>query len=147
LGYLKSEFDPLPPLKLKEAAPDETAEEKKKREDANAEMQGGRARRDYDRRYEQAALDKLRDGREPDSGGAAQAAVGRDGSAADGGGAAAFDDLTMSGRDKLLTEQGRRTGRTISALRALSGGRVHPGQPRADAGGAPGLRRSLSRWT
>ncbi len=51
------------------------------------EMKAGRARREYDRRYEQAALDKLRgDGRESDSGGAAEAAVGCDGSAADGGG-------------------------------------------------------------
>ena len=41
VGYFKSEFDPLQPLKLKEAAPGESAEEKKKREDANAEMHGG----------------------------------------------------------------------------------------------------------
>jgi Asp-tRNA(Asn)/Glu-tRNA(Gln) amidotransferase A subunit family amidase len=107
VGYLKSEFDPLQPLKLKEAAPDESAEDKKKREAANAEMQAGRARREYDRRYEQAALEKLRamgvnlipvelpklpwDAMVPLL--TAEAA-------------AAFDDLTMSGRDKLLTEQG-----------------------------------------
>ena len=36
IGYLKSEFDPPEPLKLAEAKPNETAEEKKKREDANA---------------------------------------------------------------------------------------------------------------
>jgi len=107
VGYLKSEFDPLEPLKLKEAAPGESAEDKKKREDANAEMQAGRARREYDRRFEQAALEKLRgmgvnlipvelpklpwDAMVPLL--TAEAA-------------AAFDDLTMSGRDKLLTEQG-----------------------------------------
>ncbi len=107
IGYFKSEFDPLPPLKLKEAAPDETADEKKKREDANAEMLAGRARREYDRRYEQAALEKLRamgvnlipvelpklpwDAMVPLL--TAEAA-------------AAFDDLTMTGRDRLLTEQG-----------------------------------------
>jgi Asp-tRNA(Asn)/Glu-tRNA(Gln) amidotransferase A subunit family amidase len=107
VGYLKSEFDPLPPLKLKEAAAGETDEERKKREDANAEMVAGRARREYDRRYEQAALEKLRgmgvnlipvelpklpwDAMVPLL--TAEAA-------------AAFDDLTMSGRDKLLTEQG-----------------------------------------
>ena len=93
--------------RLKEAAPNETAEEKKKREDAQCCDEAGRARRDYDRQYEQAALDKLR------SMGVnlipvelpklpwesmvplltAEAA-------------AAFDDLTMSGRDRLLTEQG-----------------------------------------
>jgi Asp-tRNA(Asn)/Glu-tRNA(Gln) amidotransferase A subunit family amidase len=107
VGYLKTEFDPLDPLKLKEAAPGESAEDKKKREDTNAEMRAGRARREYDRRYESAALDKLRamgvnlipvelpklpwDAMVPLL--TAEAA-------------AAFDDLTMSGRDKLLTEQG-----------------------------------------
>ncbi len=107
IGYLKSEFDPLPPLQLKEAAPNETAEETKKREDANADMQAERTRREYDRRYELAALDKLRsmgvnlipvelpelpwDAMVPLL--TAEAA-------------AAFDDLTMSGGDRLLTEQG-----------------------------------------
>jgi Asp-tRNA(Asn)/Glu-tRNA(Gln) amidotransferase A subunit family amidase len=107
IGYLKSEFDPLPPLQLKEAAPNESAEETKKREDANSAMQDARARRDYDRRYEFAALDKLRsmgvnlipvelpqlpwDAMVPLL--TAEAA-------------AAFDDLTMTGRDRLLTEQG-----------------------------------------
>ena len=107
VGYLKSEFDQLQPLKLKEAAAGETDEEEKKREDANAEMVAGRARREYDRRYEQAAIEKLRgmgvtlipvdlpklpwDAMVPLL--TAEAA-------------AAFDDLTMSGRDRLLTEQG-----------------------------------------
>jgi Asp-tRNA(Asn)/Glu-tRNA(Gln) amidotransferase A subunit family amidase len=107
IGYLKSEFDPLPPLKLKEATAGETDEEKKKREDANAEMVAGRARRKYDRRYEQAALEKLH-------------AMGVNLIPVDlpklpweamvplltAEAAAAFDDLTMSGRDRLLTEQG-----------------------------------------
>ncbi len=60
IGYLKSEFDPPSPLKLKEAAPDESADDKKKREEQNAAVQAARARRDYDRRYDLAALDKLR---------------------------------------------------------------------------------------
>lgn len=107
VGYLKSEFDPLPPLKLKEAVPGESAEDKKKREDANSEMQADRARREYDRRFEQAALDKLR--------GMGvnlipvelpklpwQAFIPLLTAEA----AAAFDDLTMTGRDRLLTEQG-----------------------------------------
>src|SRR5580658_9994842 len=56
VGYLKSEFDPAP-LVPKDAAPNETPEEQKKREDdANAEMQAARTRRDYDRKFEQAAL-------------------------------------------------------------------------------------------
>jgi Asp-tRNA(Asn)/Glu-tRNA(Gln) amidotransferase A subunit family amidase len=107
VGYLKSEFDPPPPLQLKEAAPNETPEQQRKREDANAEMQTARTRRDYDRKYEQAALTKLTkmgvhlipvelpklpwDAMVPLL--TAEAA-------------AAFDDLTMSGRDRLLTEQG-----------------------------------------
>ncbi len=107
VGYVKSEFDPQPPLELKEAAPGETADEAAKREDANAAMQAARARRDYDRQYEQAALTKLTamgvnlipvelpklpwDAMVPLL--TAEAA-------------AAFDDLTMSGRDRLLTQQG-----------------------------------------
>jgi Asp-tRNA(Asn)/Glu-tRNA(Gln) amidotransferase A subunit family amidase len=107
IGYLKSEFDPPPPLKLKEAATKESADEKAKREEHNAQKKVTRARRDYDRRYEVAALDKLRamgvklipvelpklpyDAMVPLL--TAEAA-------------AAFDDLTMTGRDSLLTEQG-----------------------------------------
>jgi Asp-tRNA(Asn)/Glu-tRNA(Gln) amidotransferase A subunit family amidase len=107
IGYLKSEFDPPEPLKLHDAALNETAEEKQKRKERNAQMKEGRARRNYDRRYELAALDKLRamgvklipvelpklpyDAMVPLL--TAEAA-------------AAFDDLTLSGRDRLLTEQG-----------------------------------------
>jgi Asp-tRNA(Asn)/Glu-tRNA(Gln) amidotransferase A subunit family amidase len=107
IGYLKSEFDPPEPLKLHEAAAQETVQDKKKREEHNAARKEARARRDYDRRYDQAALDKLRsmgvnlipvelpklpwDAMVPLL--TAEAA-------------AAFDDLTLSGRDRLLTEQG-----------------------------------------
>jgi Asp-tRNA(Asn)/Glu-tRNA(Gln) amidotransferase A subunit family amidase len=106
IGYLKSAFDPPEPLKLDEAAPNETPEEKKKREEHNAHAAESRARGDYDRRYEAAALDKLH-------------AMGvtlipielpklpygamRDLLTAEA--AAAFDDLTLSGRDSLLTGQ------------------------------------------
>jgi Asp-tRNA(Asn)/Glu-tRNA(Gln) amidotransferase A subunit family amidase len=107
IGYFKGEFDPLPPLQLKDAAPDESPDDQKKREDANAAAQDEYARRTYDKKYEQAALDALTkmgvslipvelpklpwDAMVPLL--TAEAA-------------AAFDDLTMSGRDKLLTEQG-----------------------------------------
>jgi Asp-tRNA(Asn)/Glu-tRNA(Gln) amidotransferase A subunit family amidase len=107
VGYLKSEFDPPEPLKLEEAKPNESAEDKKKREAGNAAAQTGRARRDYDRRYDTAALDKLR-------------AMGVNLIPVElpklpwgamvplltAEAAAAFDDLTLSGRDALLTEQG-----------------------------------------
>ncbi len=107
VGYLKSEFDPQPPLELKEAVPNETAEEQKKREDANAEKQAARTRRDYDRQYEQAALDKLRSMEvnlipvelpKLPWGSMVPLLTAE--------AAAAFDELTMTGRDHLLTEQG-----------------------------------------
>jgi Asp-tRNA(Asn)/Glu-tRNA(Gln) amidotransferase A subunit family amidase len=106
IGYLKSAFDPPEPLKLPEPQPNETAEEKTHREERIARMKVSRARSDYDRKYDLAALDKLRsmcinllpvelpklpyDSMTPLL--TAEAA-------------AAFDDLTMSGRDSLLTEQ------------------------------------------
>ncbi len=107
IGYLKSEFEPPPPLKPAPPTPNETAAEKKKREDAHAAAQAARDRRVYDRRYELAALAKLRsmdvnltpvelpklpwDAMTPLL--TAEAA-------------AAFDELTMTGRDRLLTQQG-----------------------------------------
>ena len=107
IGYLKSEFDPPTPLKLKEAQADETEEEKRKREQSNAAKQAARVRRDYDRRYDLAALDKLR------SMGVNLLPVELPKLPYDAmvplltaEAAAAFDELTMTGRDRLLTEQG-----------------------------------------
>jgi Asp-tRNA(Asn)/Glu-tRNA(Gln) amidotransferase A subunit family amidase len=107
IGYLKSEFDPLPALKLEDAKAGESAEDKKKREERNESAKAARVRREYDRRYELAALDKLRS-----MGvnlipvelpklpwGAISALLGAEA-------AAAFDELTLTGRDRLLTEQG-----------------------------------------
>ena len=107
VGYFKSEFDPLPALQLKDAVPGESPEDTKKREDANAVAQDEYARRTYDKKYEQAALDKLtKMGVElipvelPNLPWDAMVPL------VTAEAAAAFDDLTMSGRDKLLTEQG-----------------------------------------
>ena len=107
IGYLKTAFDPPKPLEPKDAPATETAEEKKKREKENEERKAARARSDYDRRYDLAALDKLRSmvvslipvelPKLPY--GAMTPLLGAEA-------AAAFDDLTLSGRDKLLTEQG-----------------------------------------
>jgi Asp-tRNA(Asn)/Glu-tRNA(Gln) amidotransferase A subunit family amidase len=107
IGYLKTSFDEPKPLELHPAAATETAEEKKKREKENEQRKTGRARQDYDRRYDLAALDKLRAlgvnliavelPKLPY--GAMTPLLGAEA-------AAAFDDLTLSGRDKLLTEQG-----------------------------------------
>ena len=107
VGYLKSEFDPPPPLKLHEPAPNETAEEKHKREQSNILMREARAHRDYDRRYDLAALEQLR------STGLKLIPLELPKLPWDAmsnlliaEAAAAFDDLTTSGRDRLLTEQG-----------------------------------------
>lgn len=107
VGYLKSEFDPLPPLKPITAAPGETPEEKEQREAANAAARDGRRRREYDRRYEQAALARLKEmGANlipvelPEVPWSAMVPL------LTAEAAAAFDDLTMTGRDKLLTQQG-----------------------------------------
>jgi len=107
IGYLKSEFDPPQPLKLQEVPANESADDRKKREEHNAQLRISRARRDYDRRYEAAALDKLR------SMGVQLIPVelpklpwGSMVPLLTAEAAAAFDDLTMTGRDRLLTEQG-----------------------------------------
>jgi Asp-tRNA(Asn)/Glu-tRNA(Gln) amidotransferase A subunit family amidase len=106
VGYLKSAFDAPKPLKLEPATPNETAEEKKKREEENARRQADRTRSDYDRKYDLAALDKLR------SMGVSLIPVelprlpyGAMTPMLEAEAAAAFDELTMTGRDKLLTEQ------------------------------------------
>jgi Asp-tRNA(Asn)/Glu-tRNA(Gln) amidotransferase A subunit family amidase len=107
IGYLKSEFDPPEPLKLEDAKPNETADEARARAKRNDDARIARARIDYDRRFLTAALDKLR-------------AMGVNLIPVDlpalpfdamvplltAEAAAAFDDLTLSGRDALLTEQG-----------------------------------------
>ncbi|HET6168531.1 MAG TPA: amidase [Terracidiphilus sp.] len=107
IGYLKSDFDEAKPFKVSPAPTSETAEEKKAREKQEAERKTSHERQMYDRRYDVAALENLRKmGYElipvelpklPYG-----AMVGLLGAEA----AAAFDDLTLSGRDRLLTEQG-----------------------------------------
>jgi Asp-tRNA(Asn)/Glu-tRNA(Gln) amidotransferase A subunit family amidase len=109
IGYLKNEFEPAKHAVLEEAkAPvTETDEEKKKRLERARQRDAAIARREYDRRYDLAALDKLH------AMGVTltpvelpkfpydemTALLGAEA-------AAAFDELTMTGRDKLLTEQG-----------------------------------------
>ena len=107
VGYFKSGFDEPKPLKLHEAKPGETAEEKQKRETANAAMEARHARQVYDRKYDLAALEKLK------SMGVSLTPVELPKLPWDAmtplltaEAAAAFDELTRSGRDKLLTRQG-----------------------------------------
>jgi Asp-tRNA(Asn)/Glu-tRNA(Gln) amidotransferase A subunit family amidase len=107
IGYLKNEFEPVEPFKPSEAKADETAAQTKEREERNAQRAAGYARRKYDQRFDLAAIDKLR------SMGVSLIPVelpklpyGAMVPLLSAEAAAAFDDLTISGRDKLLTEQG-----------------------------------------
>lgn len=107
IGYLKKEFEPIGPFKPEEAAANESAEDKIKREKRNVEREAGHARRAYDQRYDLAALDKLK------SMGVKLIPVelpklpyGAMTPLLTAEAAAAFDELTTTGRDKLLTAQG-----------------------------------------
>ena len=107
VGYLKSEFDVPPLLKLEEEKEGESDAARKLREGQNQEARESRARRLYDQRYERAALDKLRamgvaliPVELPKLPWAAMSGL------LTAEAAAAFDELTMTGRDHLLTEQG-----------------------------------------
>jgi Asp-tRNA(Asn)/Glu-tRNA(Gln) amidotransferase A subunit family amidase len=106
VGYLNDAFKSDHPQATAKPPVSETEIEKQKRLTADRDRAAARARREYDRRYDLAALDKLR-------------AMGVDlkpvalpslpyeamSPLLTAEAAAAFDDLTMSGRDKLLTEQ------------------------------------------
>ncbi|HUN84369.1 MAG TPA: amidase [Terracidiphilus sp.] len=107
VGYLKSEFEPVKPFKPREGAAGETPDKKKEREKENLEREAAHARRAYDQRYDKAALDKLR------AMGVSLIPVelpklhyGAMTPLLAAEAAAAFDELTMTGRDKLLTAQG-----------------------------------------
>lgn len=108
VGYLKADFEiqppqqPEPPKEQKELSD----EEKKKQAEEAANRAQAMARREYDHKFDQAALDKLREMgvtlipvEFPKFPYQAMRSI----LVAEA--AAAFDDLTRSGRDKLLTEQ------------------------------------------
>ncbi|HEY6349882.1 MAG TPA: amidase [Candidatus Angelobacter sp.] len=108
IGYLKADFEPPSPPQPEPPQEEKnlTEEEKKKRAEENALRQLGRASRLYDKQFNDAALAKLR-------------AMGTNLIPIElpkypyqamrtillAEAAAAFDDLTRSGRDKLLTRQ------------------------------------------
>lgn len=133
IGYLKSEFEKKPePEKEPEEQKTATPEEKAKLEEERNRRAAGRARQEYDRRYDQAALEKLR------SMGAQMTPVDLPKLPYDpmvailvAEAAAAFDELTRSGRDKLLTEQTPidwpntfRTARFIPAVEYIQASRA-----------------------
>jgi Asp-tRNA(Asn)/Glu-tRNA(Gln) amidotransferase A subunit family amidase len=134
VGYLSKDFE-LPPLPQPEPPKEEkdlTDAEKKKREEDAAARAMARRRQEYDHKFDEAALAKLR-------------AMGVELVAVEfpqypyqamrsilvAEAAAAFDDLTRSGRDKLLTEQSRndwpntfRAARFIPAVEYIQANRA-----------------------
>jgi Asp-tRNA(Asn)/Glu-tRNA(Gln) amidotransferase A subunit family amidase len=134
VGYLKRDFERVPgaqeETQKEEAAVSE--EEKKKREEQRKRREAFQARAAYDRRYNDAALEKLREmGVEltpvemPKFPYDAMVAM------LTAEAAAAFDDLTRSGRDKLLTAQSEddwpntfRSARFIPAVEYIQASRA-----------------------
>jgi Asp-tRNA(Asn)/Glu-tRNA(Gln) amidotransferase A subunit family amidase len=108
VGYLKAEFEPKPEDQQQNAKeePAATPEEQKKRDEQKGRREAGRARAEYDKKYNDAALAKLKEigvnlipvelPKYP-----YQSMVTMLTAEA----AAAFDELTRTGRDKLLTAQ------------------------------------------
>ena len=85
----------------------ETDEDRKKREKQNEQRKLGREREDYDRHFDNAAIEKLRGmGVNLIPVELPKLPYGAMTPLLTAEAAAAFDDLTLSGRDKLLTEQG-----------------------------------------
>jgi Asp-tRNA(Asn)/Glu-tRNA(Gln) amidotransferase A subunit family amidase len=134
IGYLAKDFElqqPQPEQQPKEEK-DLTEAEKKKRADDAQQQAAFRVRREYDHKYDQASLDKFK------SMGVNlipielpkfpyQAML----SMLEAEAAAAFDDLTRSGRDKLLTSQSKddwpnsfRTSRFIPAVEYIQASRA-----------------------
>jgi Asp-tRNA(Asn)/Glu-tRNA(Gln) amidotransferase A subunit family amidase len=108
VGYLKADFEPRPeePQATPTEEPAKTPEEQKRRDDQKKRREAARVRAAYDRKYNDAALAKLRElgvnllpAELPKSPYDAMVAM------LTAEAAAAFDDLTRSGRDKLLTAQ------------------------------------------
>ncbi len=103
IGYLKSAFEPPKPEPPAAPPANESAEEKKKRE---TRERAERASRDYDRKFELATLDKLKAmGLNLIPVELPHMPYGAMTPVLEAEAAAAFDDLTTTGRDALLTEQ------------------------------------------
>jgi len=134
VGYLKADFEhkPEPPQAEAKEEPAKTPEEQKKRDEQKKRREAGGARAEYDRKYNDAALAKLREmgvnlipvelPKFPYSAITVMLTAES---------AAAFDDLTRSGRDKLLTSQkdydwpnGFRAARFIPAVEYIQAARA-----------------------
>jgi Asp-tRNA(Asn)/Glu-tRNA(Gln) amidotransferase A subunit family amidase len=110
IGYLKADFE-LPPVQQPETPKDEkelSADEKKKRDEEAANRARARARLEYDNKFNEAAVAKLRSlGIDLIPVELPKYPYGAMRTILLAEAAAAFDDLTRSGRDKLLTQQSR----------------------------------------
>jgi len=109
VGYVKKDFEPATESQQPQTAEETTAtpEERERREKARKRREASRVRAAYDRRFSEAALEKLREM------GVNLVAVELPKFPYDAmvmmlesEAAAAFDELTRTGRDKLLTAQG-----------------------------------------
>jgi Asp-tRNA(Asn)/Glu-tRNA(Gln) amidotransferase A subunit family amidase len=108
VGYLKADFEHKPeePQDAAKEEPSKTPEEQKKRDEQKKRRAAARARAEYDRKYNEAALAKLREMgvklvpvEMPKFPYDAMVAMLTAESAA------AFDELTRAGKDRLLTSQ------------------------------------------
>ncbi len=106
VGYLKADFErrPQPPETKEEPAA--TPEEQKKRDDQKKRQEAARARAEYDRKFNDAALAKLKEiGVELVPVEMPKFPYQPMVTMLTAEAAAAFDDLTRTGKDKLLTSQ------------------------------------------
>ena len=132
-GYLKAEFERKPEdqQEAKEEPP-ATPEELKKREEQNKLRQAMRARAEYDRKFNDAALAKLREmGVNLKPVEMPKFPYGAMRTMLTAEAAAAFDELTRTGKDKLLTSQKDydwpntfRTARFIPAVEYIQAARA-----------------------
>jgi Asp-tRNA(Asn)/Glu-tRNA(Gln) amidotransferase A subunit family amidase len=134
VGYLKADFERKPDEQQETAKeePAATPEEQKKREERKKRREAARVRAEYDKKYNDAALAKLREM------GVNLVAVETPKFPYDAmvamliaESAAAFDELTRSGKDKLLTSQKDfdwpntfRTARFIPAVEYIQAARA-----------------------
>jgi Asp-tRNA(Asn)/Glu-tRNA(Gln) amidotransferase A subunit family amidase len=104
IGYAKSTFEPP---KQEDTPPDDASpEELKEWEDQKSDRAAARVRADYDRQYDLAALERLKKmGVDLQAIELPDFPVDAISQLLGAEAAAAFDDLTLSGRDTLLTEQ------------------------------------------
>jgi Asp-tRNA(Asn)/Glu-tRNA(Gln) amidotransferase A subunit family amidase len=108
VGYLKADFErkPEPPQEAPKEEPAKTPEEQKKRDEQKRRREAARARAAYDREYNDAALAKLGEmGVELIPVELPKFPYDAIRVMLEAESAASFDDLTRSGRDKLLTSQ------------------------------------------